>query len=129
MVNLWRFVKHLAFDIVLWYAMVMMAFGDNPLKTYLSNGLTFYFAFIFVLSILILLVGRQSAEHSVNSGKYIKRPKYHEWYAVTSTVCEIVFAAVMGWYWFAFVMLVSAFATAYLRHWCDKISESPVTAD
>jgi len=127
--TIWKFVTHLVSDMMLWVVMAVAAFGSEMSKTYANNALTFYFAFIFVLSVIMFLVGQKSAEHSVSSGKYVKRAKAHARYAVISTICEVTFAAAMGWFWFATVMLVSAFATRFMYYLCDELLEAPTTTD
>lgn len=124
-----KFIKHVVKDIVIWCVMLLTAFGDEPFKTYATNGLSFWFALVFFLSIVALLVGAKFGEKLVESGEYKSRSSYHRIYARISTIVEVMFAASMGWFWFATVMVVNSFAAGYYRHHAEKALSTINTND
>ena len=125
-----KFIKHVTCDVIIWCAMLLTAFGNEPFKTYATNGLSFWFALVFFLSVVVLLVGAKFGEKLVESGEYKSRCNYHCNYAVISTIAEVIFAASMGWFWFATVMVVNSFAAGYYRHHAEKaLSESIATTE
>ncbi|AUR96311.1 TMhelix containing protein [Vibrio phage 1.223.O._10N.261.48.A9] len=106
-----RFIKNLAFDLLVIYPIIAMYFYGGDLSAYAENALSFLGVFVLIASTLGIFYVDSIAETRKSEGEG-KRTKLHSMYSSLSSIAEVVIFAMLGWYWVAAGFLIGTILTS-----------------
>ncbi|MGL5727299.1 MAG: hypothetical protein ACRCYD_05535 [Plesiomonas sp.] len=117
-----QYIKHMLWDLIIWVAIYTVFAGLQPWAGYAENGLSFIGVFYMVIGILLMLTYKHvAAANKDDLEKFKPRPVWYSTYCVTSTMCEVVLFAVLGWYWVAAGWIIAAVGSRMFHDELQKL--------